>query len=64
MTDTVDYIKNEPILQITPIDYDFASNSPAPSDLRIKVTLPKDQQYKLPVFQDIQILFTVKWASS
>jgi len=35
-----------------------------PDDIIINVTIPKQEQYKLPINQEIKIFMTARWTSS
>jgi len=72
-TDTVDYIDPKPELAYNiykPSDFldlqfiDVLTQDPFNGDLYINVTIPKDEQYKFPVFTDVSILMTIRWTNS
>jgi hypothetical protein len=65
---TGDYVPSEPL---QPLDNDpFTSGrrlqaDPATSkDLTVVCTIPKSEQHKIPIWQDVKILMSIKWTSS
>ena len=67
MTNTADYISYSPKMEVTARDatgQEIVLGERTPDTMLIDVTLPKLEQEKMPVFQDISILLTVHWTSS
>ena len=69
LTDSVDYIDAQPETVFQAFDAATGEaitqqDGPTPAGLRVNVTIPADEQKKLPVFQEISILMTARWTSS
>ena len=69
VTDSVDYIDAKPVAVFQAFDSLSGEavtqqDGPTPEGLRVNVTIPADEQTKLPVFQEIMILMTVRWTNS
>jgi len=68
MTDTADYISYSPNMVIVAYNSEtnmtLSAGDVAPTKMNINVTMPKSEQEKLPVFQDIVIMMTARWTSA
>ena len=68
ITDTVDYISTKPeaIFQATNAAGETITqqDGATPDGLKVKITIPADEQKKLPDFKQITILLTVRWTNS
>ena len=68
MTDTADYISYIPQMTVRAYEpsseTDIEYGSVTPSTMLVDITLPKKEQEKLPVFQDIMIMLTARWTNS
>lgn len=60
-------MKDKPVLNYAihrPSDNNVTSDDIFDGDLYINVTIPKDEQNKIPVFEDVGIIMTIKWTNS
>ena len=68
MTDTAEYISYPPKMDISVVDprtqEPISEGEVAPELLVIDVVLSAREQEKLPVFQDIMIMMSVRWTNA
>ncbi len=68
MTGTADYISYLPQMSVVAYDSEtdrvIEAGDPTPANMLINVTMPMQEQAKLPIFSDIMILMTAHWSSS
>ena len=68
MTGTADYISYLPKMNVVAFDPEtdqvIEIGDPTPAQMLINVTMPMEEQAKLPIFSDIMILMTAHWSSS